>query len=238
MSVYRKALRLRSSDVDMHRRLRTSVLFGLMQEAAIAHTEQLGMGRDKTLDRGILWVVTLQTAQILRMPVYDEEIVLRSWPGRTMHLLFPRYYAVDTAAGEPLIRSCALWSLVDAGSRKLVFPERYGVEIDGVVTGEEIPIPSPPRSLPCDREREFTVPFSYVDLNGHMNNTRYFDLAEDCLPAAAEGRELRSVRTEFSREIRFGEIVRLRWGQDGSDYYFTGEDERSLFRMSFSYADA
>ena len=34
MSVYERRLRLVSSDVDMHRRLRTSILFGLMQEAA------------------------------------------------------------------------------------------------------------------------------------------------------------------------------------------------------------
>lgn len=238
MSVYQKELRLRSSDVDMHRRLRTSVLFGLMQEAAVAHTEQLGMGREKTLDRGVLWVVTLQSAEIRRMPEYDEHIVLRSWPGRTMHVLFPRYCSIDTAEGEPLIRSCSLWSLVDAETRKLVFPERYGIGIEGIVTGEEIPIPSPPRPLPCDREREFTVPFSYVDLNGHMNNTRYFDLADDCLPAAAEGRELRSVRTEFCREVCYGESIRLRWGLDGSSCYITGEDGQSLFRMRFDYADA
>ena len=238
MRVYEKRLRLRSSDVNMHRRLRTSVLFGLLQEAAIAHTEHLGMGREKTLDRGILWVVTLQTAEIRRMPSYDEEVVLRSWPGRTMHVLFPRYCAVDTAAGEPLVRACSLWSLVDAETRKLVFPERHGFAIEGIVTGDEIPIPSPPRTLPCDREREFTVPFSYVDMNGHMNNTRYFDLAEDCIPAASEGRELRSVRTEFSREIRCGETIRLRWGQDGGSCYFTGENEQSLFRMRFAYDGA
>ncbi len=190
MSVYRRELRLRSSDVDMHRRLRTSVLFSLMQEAAIEHTEALGMGREKTLDRGVLWIVTLQSAKILRMPAYDEDIVLRSWPGKTMHLLFPRYCALDTAAGEPLVRASALWSLLDAKTRKLVFPERIGVEIEGVLTGDEHPIPSAPRAIPCTGSRDFTVPYSYVDLNGHMNNTRYFDLAEDCLPAAAEGLSL------------------------------------------------
>ena len=66
MSLYERELRLRSKDVDMHRRLRTSVLFELLQEAAIAHTEALGMGREKTLDRGLLWIVTMQSAEIRR----------------------------------------------------------------------------------------------------------------------------------------------------------------------------
>ena len=235
MSVFQRELRLRSSDVDMHRRLRTSVLFSLMQEAAVAHTEALGMGREKTLDRGALWIVTLQSARILRMPEYDEEVVLRSWPGRTMHLLFPRYCALDTAKGEPLARAGALWSLIDAQTRRLVFPERLGISIDGVTTGDESPLPAAPRSIACTEERDFTVPYSYVDLNGHMNNTRYFDLAEDILPAAAEGRRLLAVETEFAREARFGERLSLRWGREGGRYYITAGTEKPVFKMSLSY---
>ena len=93
MSVYSREMLLRSRDVDMFRRLRTSELFRLLQEASISHTEELGMGRDKTLDKGLLWILLLQRADIDRMPEYDEKVVLKSWPGKTMHLLFPRYYS-------------------------------------------------------------------------------------------------------------------------------------------------
>ena len=236
MSVYREELLLRSKDVDMFRRLRTSELFRLMQEASIRHTEQLGMGREKTLDKGLLWILLQQRAEIARMPEYDERIVLKSWPGRTMHLLFPRYYSMETAEGEPLLKASALWGLVDAGTRKMIFPERYGVEIEGVVTGEEIALPAAPATIGCTRERRFVVPYSYVDINGHMNNTRYFDLAEDTLPAAAEGRRLRSVAIEYNNEARCGEELRLSWGSAGDDWYLTGEAEKCVFRMRLGYA--
>ena len=235
MSIYREELLLRSKDVDMFRRLRTSELFRLLQEASIRHTEQLGMGRDKTLDKGILWVLLLQTAEIGRMPEYDEQIVLKSWPGKTMHLLFPRYYRLETAAGEHLLSASALWGLVDQQTRKMVFPERYGVEIEGVTTGEEIALPSAPRKQACTESRPFTVPYSYVDLNGHMNNTRYFDLAEDCIPAASEGRLLRRIQTEYVSEARFGEAFTVSWGGENGEYFLQGEGDRPFFRMKFSY---
>ena len=229
-------LTLKSRDVDMFRRLRTSEIFKLLQEASIRHTEALGMGREKTLDRGILWVLLMQRAEISRMPCYDEEIVLKSWPGQTMHLLFPRYYSVETAAGEKLLKASALWSLVDAETRKVVFPERYGIEIAGVTTGEETDLPSAIRKQDCDRERDFTVPYSFVDLNGHMNNTRYFDLAEDCAGAAARGLELREVRTEYVSEVRFGETMRLRWNGEEDEVFLTGEcGEKPAFRMVLKY---
>ena len=235
MSVYSEEILLRSKDVDMYRRLRTSELFRMLQEASIRHTEQLGMGRDKTLDRGILWVLLMQRAEIVRMPEYDERIVLRSWPGRTMHLLFPRYYSLETAAGEPLLKASALWSLVDEKTRKVVFPEKYGVAIEGVVTGEEIGMPGSMARKDTAWERVFTVPYSFVDLNGHMNNTRYFDLAEDCVGAAAAGRRLKGIGVEYQNEARLGETLTLRWGAEGASYFLTGETERSVFRMRLDY---
>ncbi len=235
MSVYREEIHLRAKDVDLYRRLRTSELFRLLQEASIRHTEQLGMGREKTLDKGILWIVGLQRAEIVRMPVYDEQIVLKSWPGKTMHLFFPRYYQIETAAGEVLVRASALWSLVDQETRKLVFPEKYGVVIEGEVTGQEIALPASPRKLELTEELPFRVPFSYVDLNGHMNNTRYFDLAEDCIPAAAEGRRLRLVQTEYASEARLGDTLQVRWGRQDAVFYLLGEGEKPVFRMRLEY---
>lgn len=235
MSVYREELLLRSKDVDLHRRLRTSRLFELLQEASIRHTEQLGMGREKTLDKGILWVVGLQRAEITRMPVYDEQIVLKSWPGETMHFFFPRYYQVETAAGEVLVRASAMWMLVDSETRKLVNPESYGVVIDGVRTGEEIRMPSAPVRLETTETRPFRVPYSYVDLNGHMNNTRYFDLAEDCIPASLEGRELRLIQTEYVSEARCGAELTVRWGCRDGAYFLLGEAEKPVFRMRLEY---
>ena len=236
MSIYRQELRLRSEHVDMYRRLRTSELFRLLQEASIRHTEELGMGRDKTLDRGILWVLGLQRAQITRMPEYDEEIVIKSWPGKTMHVLFPRYYSVETKAGDLLIRASALWTLVDRKTRKMTFPEKVGVSIDGVVTGEEITLPSPVPRTDCTEKTPFTVPYSYVDLNGHMNNSRYFDLAEDLTGAAASGRLLTEVQMEYVSEARYGQEMTVSWASDGDRFYITGEMEQSVFRMRLTYA--
>ena len=233
--IYTERLTLRSRDVDMFRRLRTSELFKLLQEASIRHTEQLGMGRDKTLDKGILWVLLMQRAEITRMPEYDERIVLRSWPGKTMHLLFPRFYSLETEAGEGLVKASALWGLVDAKTRKAVFPERYGVEIAGMESGEEIDLPGPIRKLDCDREKRFEVPYSYVDLIGHMNNTRYFDLAEDCVGAAVKGKRLKEIRAEYVNEARIGEALILRWNGEDGEVFLSGESSKPVFRMTLRY---
>ena len=235
MSILEETIRLKSKDVDMFRRLRISALFELFQEASIRHTEQLGVGREKTLDKGLLWVLLMQRAEIERLPEYDEEIRLKSWPGETMHLLFPRYCTVETMEGKPLIRSSALWSLVDAETRKVIFPEKYGIRIPGESGREEIALPGSIPKPEAEKEQVFTVPYSFVDLNGHMNNTRYFDLAEDSIGAAAEGRVLKRIETEYTNEARFGEKIHLCWQKREDAFLLSGESEKPVFRMRLLY---
>ena len=235
MSVYRVKFRLRNAEVDLNRRLRLSTMFRMMQEASIAHTEELGAGREKTLDRGLLWVVTLQDAWINRMPEYDEEITLESWPGDTMHLFFPRYYRLLGADGSVLVTASALWVLMDSVERKMVFPEDKNVAVPFEKTGFEPPLPRAPRHIATTGEAAFTVPFSYTDMNGHMNNTRYFDLAEDCVGAAASGKLLKEIRTEYVNEARFGEELVLRWNGDDGTVFLSGESSKPVFRMTLRY---
>lgn len=235
MKTYCEELTLLNRDVNMFRRLRTSRLFELLQEVSIRHTEMLGAGRKLTLDKGILWVVTLQRAEITRIPEYDEQIIIETWPGETMHLLFPRYYRMLDRGGNVLMSASALWALVDCQTRRLASPDKYGIAIDGFSTGNEISQPLPPMQMETDHRYQFEVPFSYVDLNGHMNNTRYFDLAEDLIPAVSEGRLLKTICIEYASEICMGETVDVIWGQNGSRYYIAGQGNKKHFRMSLEY---
>ena len=236
MSIYQYDYRILSSDTDANRRLRLSRLFTMLQEASIAHTTALGMGREMTLDRGLLWIVTLQQAKIARLPAYDEPIRLKSWPGKTMHLLFPRYYRIEDRKGNALVEASALWALMDEKTRRIVFPELYGIKIRGVHTGRELPLPVAPKMPANAAERTFTVPYSYVDLNGHMNNTRYFDLAEDLMPKALRGRAIAGVQTEYAKEAKEGETILLKSEATPDAYLLSGEQNGAkLFRLSLIY---
>lgn len=236
MSVYRTEYRILSSDTDAKRRLRLSRLMTMLQEASIAHTTELGMGREKTLDRGLLWIVTLQQARISRLPEYDETIRLISWPGKTMHLLFPRCYRMEDERGGVLVEASALWALMDQNTRRVVFPEQYGVKIRGVHTGKEIPLPAAPKMPQAPETSTFTVPYSYVDLNGHMNNTRYFDLAEDLMPGALRERAVSGIQTEYAKETREGDTIVLKSETTDDTFLLCGEQNGAkLFRMSLTY---
>ena len=238
MEAYEISYKILASDVDVYRRLRISRLFTFLQEAAIAHTEALGAGRAMTLDRGLLWVVTIQEAKIARLPEYDETVKLVSLPGKMMHAFYPRYYKIVDANGDTLVNASALWMLMDQKSRALVFPDVSGVFIEDGQAGWDVYMPRSPKLPQHDGEETFTVPYSYADLNGHMNNTRYFDLAEDLMPKELRSDRLLDVRTEYTSEAKVGDALTLHTSISDGEFRLSGmlEDKR-IFRLSMLYAN-
>lgn len=237
MSIYRTTYHLKNNDVNLYRRLRTSRLFEMLQAACVMHTEQLGAGRTKTLDKGLLWVVIQQTLTVERMPEYDEKIVVETWPGNTMHVLFPRYFRVLDVKGNILINGSALWTLIDAKTRSFVFANQYGIDVPGESHPGEAGLPKAIKTETTDTHQSFKVPFSYCDLNGHMNNARYLDLVEDALPCAAEGRQFTSITTQYDHEIRYGETIDLSWGKHGNAYFIRGDGKKNCFRIFLQYRE-
>ena len=235
MEIYTLPYRLRSRDVDMYRRLRPSQLFELLQEAATDHSELLGVGISVIRKQNLMWVLARQSVEIARMPCYGEEITLETWPGRTVHALYPRYYRVMDKDGACIISSAAIWMLADMDERALVPSSKSGFEFGFEKRGFEPALPSPPRRFFTDRSTRFVVPFSYIDMNGHMNNTRYFDLADNLSPAARAGREAKRILVEYSAELRLDREYELFHGVEGDRFFLKAGADKPLFRLVIDY---
>ncbi len=225
ISEYQRTLRLKAEHVDCFRRLRLSVLMRLFQECCIAHTEELGMGRAMTLDRGFLWVINAETIKIGRLPEYDEEITLLCRPGETMHFFFPRQMSVSDAEGREIIRIGAVWSLIDIESRRLIDPGEEGI----VIHGENRPGDLQPSLSLRDRPASRLVPareasYSLVDINGHVNNAVYMDMVLDTFGfEEMEHLRFKTVRCLFRKEIPAGTCFEIRWDREGTLRWFRNE---------------
>ena len=217
--------------------LSTGGLFYLLQEAAGTHCEETGLGVAVTGPKNLMWVVVRQLVEMERWPEPGETLILHTWPGSTRHMFYPRFYRLEDESGALLGKSSALWTLVDRDARKAISPKAYGLELEGLVTGEELRLPSAPVKLPVESEAAYTVGADVLDGNGHMNNTRYYDLAERVFGERVRGKGLSRAMTEYVTEAREGDRMDLHWGRDGDRYFITGttDSDKTVFRMSLEY---
>lgn len=198
--------------VDCFGRLKLSSLLYFVQEAAGQHSELLGAGYDKLVQRKLFWAVTRHKVQITRLPRRGETITLETWPMPTTKVAFPRSVVAYDGEGKKLFRAISLWVLMDAENRNMVLPGRSGVEVLGTLLGTELSVPHSlvPRVLAQSAER--TVTYSCLDRNGHMNNTRYLDWTSDLLPSAFHSRkEAKEFTICYASEAIEGQVIRLDW---------------------------
>ena len=218
--LYTKTFKIKSKHVDFRRKMRLSVLMTFFQEACIAHTEELGMGRKMTLDRGFLWVILNEHIKINRLPEYDEDVTLQSYPGPTMHFFFPRHFFLKDKQGNVLVEISALWGLIDAKKREMIDPRAKKIIIDGQENGDELPMVNFIKVPPLSKSTTFEATYSRTDINGHLNNAAYVDFALDNFAKEDLEADPKEIKLTFKKEIPYGEKVELNYDKVEGSYYF------------------
>ena len=207
---YRKQLTVTSSECDRFQRLRLSALFSVLQEVSITDVELTGLTRDKTLDRGFLWVISRMKLEMNRPISYGETITVSTSPGERMHMVFPRYYTIMDAEGEVVLRGSALWTLINVNTREAINPEKENIEIPGIEEEDRIDLPMGLKKISSDNPASIRQAlYSHIDLNGHMNNARYFDLAQDHMPDELRKRPVKEISADYISEARTGDEITL-----------------------------
>lgn len=207
---YSKTITLDASVCDMTGSWQPGAILRTMQEAAGAHAEGWGLGWQRLMEAGVAWVLSRTALSMERYPKYGQTITVHTWPGATRHAFFPRHYRFEMN-GETIGCATTLYVLMDIRERKMADSSR----LPGQLPQYDIPAPMPTPgavALPKTEPVCFDHPVRYTDLdiNGHVNNTRYVDWYMDCFDHAHHlAKELAHLTVHYLQEIRPGEEAEL-----------------------------
>lgn len=222
---YEESFTLRVADCDMSGRWRPGAILTAMQEAAGAHSALLGCGRDELLRNHTVWVLSRCELQMNRYPSCGEKVTLQTFPMPIRMYFFPRYYIFTDEHGEVIGKAGTLWLLLDTASRRMLPPGEIGKLIPD---NRDLTVPM---NLPAtvgqlqgqELVTAYTPVYTDLDLNGHVNNTRYVDwlcnhLGIDVMTEF----EPESVLINYNREILPGQQLLLRRILRDQEYRFIG----------------
>ena len=209
---YSQTFTLTDLDVDCFCKLKLSSLLFYAQEVAGKHSALLGADYDTLAQKKLFWAVTRHKVQITRLPSLGETIIVETWPMPTTRVAFPRAMAAYDSQGNELFRSISIWVLMDLENRSMVLPGNSGVNVGGLLTGNELSVPHSilPKALCNSTQR--TVTYSCLDRNGHMNNTRYLDWVADLLPSSFHREHTpRELLICYASEALEAQVLNLDW---------------------------
>ncbi|MBR6965542.1 MAG: hypothetical protein IKH81_00455 [Clostridia bacterium] len=177
MNTYDETITIRSRDCDLKGSWRLSAVMEAMQEAAGAHSLLLGCGREELLKKNIVWVLSRSELHMNRYPRIGEKITLHTFPVPNRIYFFPRYFVFTDERGEMVGKAGTLWLLLDTVTRKMLppgdiarlIPENRDLTVP-------MKLPATVGNLQGDEFVSDYMPvYTDLDVNGHVNNTRYAD---------------------------------------------------------------
>lgn len=227
-SYYEQTFILKNWQTDIQACWKPSAVLIAMQEAATAHAEQLGGGYDVLGPKNLCWVLMKTRLEMLRYPKCGETIRLVTYPGKTRHAVYPRYFHFETADGAPVGRAATAWGIIRADDRRLAQPEEAGFTTEEGGDGSEN-LPQAKNFRPIEGSvtvTDYSPVYSDFDFNGHVNNTRYVDWLCNLLYGGAPPKsEIAELAVHYHAELRPESSVRLTLTREPEAATLVGEAE-------------
>ncbi len=212
-----------ANDVDGNRIVSASHILRYMQDAANWQMEKAGLSYDTLFtERGLAFVLAGMRMSAYAPILSHQRITVQSWPCPSRGMTFLRCYRIlrdDIIVAE----ATSTWALVGVQDKKLHRVSEIG-DVYGAEPPLELDFPGRRKVSPevsWSLVGEHTVTYADIDMNGHMNNTRYPDMLCSYLDTMA-GKRVISLLLHFQSEAPLGETLKVYRGTaDGIDYLRT-----------------
>jgi len=203
-------------DLDARGRPKISALLRYAHIAADINANQIGAGYEILKKYSMGFVLQRFAFEAKRMPLYEENVIIRTWPGSVEKGIYLRHGNMLSDENENLLEWTSLWVLFDLNERKILRPSALPVSIEGLgalgVTAQPKKIETSGDTGELISVHSHTVRYNELDTYGHMNNTHYGDMVENAVNHRGldgEAFEWKRAQINYLSELRFGDEVEI-----------------------------
>ena len=197
--------RIRYSETDSEGKLTLASLLNYFQDCSTFQSESLGLGIEYLKEKRRVWVLSSWQIVVDRYPGLCEPVRIGTFPYAFKGFLGSRNFVMTTKQGEYLARANSLWSLLDTDTGKPAMPSEEMVA--GYALEERLEMEYAPRKIAVPRAGSRMEPIVVkkhnLDMNHHVNNGQYVDIAMEFLP---EGFTVAHLRAEYKKQAFLDDV--------------------------------
>ncbi len=215
--IYKENFKIGLKDIGKENKVKNSAILEFLEDIGGHHSDLVGYGVNEIEETKVTWILLDWKLEVIDRPAYGEELEIHTW-GRGMYKFFTyRDYEIYDKNKKLRAKATSKWALIDIKSGRLA---RLTEEIINKYLPEEKSV-FPEKELDKVEEPEdsksaldYTVIRKDIDLNKHMHNLYYLDLAYEALPEEVyEKRPFANVRIVYKKEIKLGDEVICNYAQ-------------------------
>lgn len=228
--------------IDPFGKLKLSAFYELLQDAASRDAARKGFGYNDLIKEKKFWVLLRVLLKFNRMPEWEEKVVFRTWPKETNGIIAFRDFELVSESGEKLSTGTSAWSQVHTETRR---PLRIDKDENYQAVKDLHAIEEKPGKVLVPEEMEWSeeikVKYSQIDVNWHVNNTRYLEWVMNEIPIDyLRDNMLKEMEVNFLSEGKLHDVVKAGYVKLADDQYIgcvrRVVDNRNLYAVKFSFA--
>ncbi len=174
--LFRKTFALTPGECNGQQEMSLPFLVGRILKVATLHADTWGVGYETMIKKNTAWVLSRLSVEMKRFPAINEEYTLESWIEDYNTRFSNRNFAILDSKGEICGYARSVWMVIDLNARRNANMEELN-ELRTLVLDRECPIAPPSRLRVESNEKisSFNVRYSDIDLNRHVNSSRYIE---------------------------------------------------------------
>ena len=195
------------ADMNGHIKLPDVILLSL--QVSGMQSIELGVS-DKAIleDYNLVWIITDYDIEVFRLPRFAEEITIETEALSYNRLFCYRRFTIYDEAGQELIHMMATFVLMDRDSRKVHAVEPEIVAPYQSDFNKKLIRGSKYESLEEPISKDYHVRFYDLDMNGHVNNSKYLDWIFEVMGADFLTHYIpKKINLKYVKEVRPGGVI-------------------------------
>lgn len=193
-------------------RLSFPTLFNYLIHAASAHATERGFGFVDMTNQHTAWVLSRMAIEVVAYPTFDQSITVYTWVDEVNKLFTCRNFQLCNAAGESIAWARSIWAAIDLQTRKPTLLDIEGLS-SYLVPERPCPISKPSKIKPIEQTSvgvEYTVKYSDLDINNHLNSAKYIEHLLDLFPLEKfENQQIQRFEIAYMAEGQYGMSLSL-----------------------------
>ena len=204
-------------DIGKNNLIKNRAILEMLENIGAYHSDLAGYGANDVPQTKLVWILLGWKLNVIKRPQYGQTIHVKTWGRDMLKAITYRDFEVYDEQNNLCAIATSKWVLVNSENRRLTkiteeITHKYQLEDKSVFDDRELE----KIKLPPDGEYtnyiDYKVARRDIDINGHMHNLYYLDIAYEALPEEVyQNRPYNNVQIQYKKEVKQGDTVKCKY---------------------------
>lgn len=211
---YKKEYEVRLEDLGKGNLATDIAMLKMLEEIAERNSFEVGFGLENLAETNKAWLLLDWKVEINERPKYKEILSVETWSRKMERCYGYRDFEMYNDKNKLIAKGSSKWVLIDIEKRRpirineedaakyAVYDKGYSVFENEIEKLEEL------NDEKLNFVKKYKIQRRDIDVNQHMNNISYLELAYEILPDEVFYENIfKNIRITYKKEIKYGEEV-------------------------------